>query len=65
MALMTDEYGAYRGLGKEFASHETVTHKAGEYVRGHVYTNTAESFNGRGWVNRCVNVSGGILPLLG
>ena len=46
MALMTDEYGAYRGLGKEFASHETVTHKAGEYVRGHVYTNTAESFNG-------------------
>lgn len=41
---MTDEHNAYSGLEKEFASHETVNHGAGEYVNGDVYTNTAESW---------------------
>ena len=32
-----------KGIGKDFAGgHETVTHRAKEYVRGDVYTNTAE-----------------------
>ena len=42
--LMTDELRAYRKPGREFASHETVTHSRGEYARGRVYSNTAESF---------------------
>ncbi len=40
--LQTDESRLYVELGKEFASHETVKHSAGEYVRGTVYTNTIE-----------------------
>jgi transposase-like protein len=43
-ALMTDENGIYTKLGREFASHETVNHKAEEYVRGDAYTNTVEGF---------------------
>lgn len=42
--IMTDEFRSYRGLSKEFAGHETVEHGVREYVRGSVYTNTAESF---------------------
>lgn len=42
--IMTDEYKVYRGLDKEFAGHETVQHGVREYVRGSVYTNTAEAF---------------------
>ena len=56
----TDEYGSYRGLDKEFASHETVSHKAREYARNDVHVNTAESFNGmlkRGIVGAFHNVS--------
>jgi hypothetical protein len=34
---MTDEGAAYKGIGPEFASHETVNHKADEYVRGDVW----------------------------
>lgn len=47
--LMTDESPIYRKIGQRFASHETVKHSAGEYVRlgaqqiG-VHVNTAESF---------------------
>lgn len=41
--IMTDEFGAYRGLHREFASHEIVNHGSREYVRGDVTTNTAES----------------------
>ncbi len=44
--LMTDEAGQYRGLDKEFTSHERVNHGKGEYVRGDVYTNTFESYFG-------------------
>lgn len=40
--LQTDESRLYTETGKEFASHETVKHTAGEYVRGIVYTNTIE-----------------------
>lgn len=41
--LMTDESRLYTETGKEFASHETVRHSAGEYVRGIVHTNTVEN----------------------
>lgn len=43
--IITDEWSGYRGVGRHFTGgHETVTHSAGEYVRGDAYTNTAESF---------------------
>lgn len=42
--LMTDAYPSYRGLHHEFATHEVINHQLDEYVRGDVYTNTAESF---------------------
>jgi transposase-like protein len=41
--VMTDEFLAYKNLGKEFA-HYTVNHGAGEYVNGDAHTNTAEGF---------------------
>lgn len=41
--LITDESRLYTETGKEFASHETVRHTAGEYVRGIVHTNTVEN----------------------
>jgi transposase-like protein len=43
-ALMTDEWTAYKEVGGEFASHETVNHSADEYVRGHVSTNVVEGY---------------------
>jgi hypothetical protein len=42
--LMTDEGKWFERLGEEFASHETVNHWQDEYVRGDVYTNTAENY---------------------
>jgi transposase-like protein len=42
--LHTDSSGSYAKLGKRFASHETVDHRAGEYARGDVSTNAAENF---------------------
>jgi transposase-like protein len=42
--IMTDSFKSYRGLAKEFASHEYVSHSDGEYVRGDVHTNTAENY---------------------
>jgi hypothetical protein len=41
---MTDEWGGYFSLGDHFASHESVSHKADEYVRGPVHTNTVEGY---------------------
>lgn len=41
-AMMTDEGGHYFTLGAHFASHQSVSHKMDEYVRGDVYTNTIE-----------------------
>ena len=42
--IMTDELSSYNGIGEDFkGGHETVCHSAGEYARGDVNTNTAES----------------------
>jgi len=41
--LMTDENRSYDQAGKEFASHNVVTHSRGEYTRGHIHTNTVEA----------------------
>jgi transposase-like protein len=42
--MMTDEGGAYFTLRDHLASHESVSHKADEYVRGSVHTNTVEGY---------------------
>src|SRR5260370_843114 len=42
--LMTDELNVYVEAGKSFASHETVEHGKGEYVRGKAHINTAEGY---------------------
>lgn len=42
--IYTDEASWYRGLDREYASHETVVHANGEYARGNVTTNRAEGF---------------------
>jgi hypothetical protein len=42
--IISDDYKAYKGIGKDFAGgHESVCHSAKEYARGDVNTNTAES----------------------
>lgn len=38
----TDESGVYWEVGEQFASHRTVVHSIGEYVRGDAHTNTIE-----------------------
>jgi transposase-like protein len=44
-AIMTDEWRAYRGIGKEFdGGHQRVNHGKGEYVRGDAHVNTSESY---------------------
>jgi transposase-like protein len=44
--LMTDDNSAYQRVGREFASHSSVSHSLGEYGRGQgfVHSNTAENF---------------------
>lgn len=42
--MMTDEHGAYRTLGDDYAEHQSVAHGREEYVRGTAYTNTVEGF---------------------
>jgi len=43
--IMTDDHKSYRGLDREFVGgHKIVNHTAKEYVRGNIYTNTAESY---------------------
>ena len=43
--IMTDDSNCYRGIGREFAGgHQFVNHSTGEYARGDVTTNTAESY---------------------
>lgn len=43
--IMTDEWPAYRGIGKEFeGGHFAVKHGRGEYARGNIHSNTAESY---------------------
>jgi len=42
--IITDEHTGYIGIGSEYAGgHESVCHRTKEYVRGDIYTNTAES----------------------
>jgi transposase-like protein len=42
--IMTDENGAYKGIAQEFTGgHLSVCHSRGEYARGPIHTNTAES----------------------
>lgn len=45
--LMTDEASMYTVVGREFASHNFVSHGSGEYVRGVHHTNTIEGFFSR------------------
>ena len=42
--LHTDESRLYPVVGREFAAHETVNHRAKEYARGDVTTNTVEGY---------------------
>lgn len=42
--VMTDQAGYYYYLGDHFASHQSVNHAKGEYVRGSVHTNTIEGY---------------------
>ena len=42
--LFTDESRLYKGMDDQFASHQTVKHTGGEYVRGQVHTNTIENY---------------------
>jgi transposase-like protein len=42
--IMTDEWPAYRGIGKEFnGGHAVINHGMRQYVNGDISTNTAES----------------------
>lgn len=43
--LHTDGGAGYKNIASQFAAHETVDHKAGEYVRGNVSTNLNEGFH--------------------
>ncbi len=43
-ALMTDEAGQYRPIGRGFARHGTVNHGIEEYVRGDTHSNTVEAY---------------------
>ncbi len=40
--MMTDDARWYRSVMGPYASHETVNHSKGEYVRGNAHTNTIE-----------------------
>jgi len=42
--MVTDESAIYRSLPRFFASHGKVNHKAGEYGRGEIHTNTVEGY---------------------
>jgi transposase-like protein/IS1 family transposase len=42
VAIFTDEWPAYAGIGDHDTRHETVKHSQDEYVRGEVHTNTVE-----------------------
>lgn len=42
--LITDSHLGYKGLGKEFADHQSVNHSIEEYKRGIFHTNSVEGF---------------------
>jgi hypothetical protein len=43
-SLMTDSAPTSIWIGKEFAHHQVVNHRIGEYVRGEAHTNTVEGY---------------------
>lgn len=43
--LMSDEHRSYISIGHQFPFHSHVNHSKGEYNRGAVHNNTAESFS--------------------
>jgi len=68
--VMTDEFGAYQGVGRRVSGgHHTVKHSAGQYVdgkNGEVHSNTAESVFSlikRGLIGTFHSVSKHHLPL--
>lgn len=42
--LVTDGFGAYRGLDKQYKEHQVLNKEKEEYVRGEYHTNTLEGF---------------------
>ena len=42
--LMTDGHRSYQQIGREYVAHSQVIHSKGEYSRGMIHCNTAESF---------------------
>lgn len=42
--FMTDEAWVYSAIGRTFSDHQTVNHKAKEYVRDDAYTNSVEGY---------------------
>jgi transposase-like protein len=64
--VATDEVLAYSSLNKMGYPHKSVTHSAGEYVRGEVHTANLDSFWSlmkRGIMGTFHNVSKDYLPL--
>jgi len=44
--IFTDEWHAYKAIGREFKSHRRIRHRSKIYVEGDNYTNTIEGFFG-------------------
>ena len=44
--IFTDDWQAYKALGRVFLGHSVINHSAGSYVVGDVHTNTVEGFFG-------------------
>ena len=51
--IATDSASPFKDLAREGYKHATVNHRAGEYVRGPVHTNTIEAF--WAWLKRGIN----------
>ena len=63
---MTDDSNIYPKIGKKFNRHSTVNHSIEEYVRGDVYTNTAENYFSilkRGVIGTFHHISNQHLPM--
>src|SRR5213592_851090 len=44
--IFTDDWQAYKALGREYLAHSVINHSAGSYVDGDIHTNTIEGFFG-------------------
>ena len=42
--LTSDEHSSYGRIGQDYQSHDHFNHNRGEYARGNVHSNTAESY---------------------